>query len=287
MKSKKFASTIALLLLGLSLCAGTSFATTYPLNAPLGLALDAKGNLYVANNVGNQILVYSPSYVQQTKKTISTNVSNPVGVAIDVIGNIWVVNGGYNNNSGSVTVYSPTGVQDPSRTLTNQVFNPSAIAADAVGNVWIVTGNSTIVVFPVAGLTPPAPIKTIAAGAIVSGLAAHNMWIAWGSYTATEIEEIGPMLSGAYTVYGAVPSGAYAVAYDAAGNLYTGGGSTNYTAINVTNAITNVTSELVGLSYFPFGIAIDNARGRIYVADGFNNKIDVFNMSGVLQHTIQ
>jgi len=226
--------------------------------------------------------------VQQTKKTISTNVSNPVGVAIDVAGNIWVVNGGLNNNPGSVTVYSPAGVQDQARTLTSgSVFYPSAIAADAIGNVWIVTANSTVVVYPVAGLTPPAPIKSFSFPAIVSGMAAHNMWMAFGEYTSTSLEEIGPFLSGSYTVYGSVPSGAFAVAYDAAGNLYTGGGSSNSNAINVTSASTNLTSQLIGLGYFPFGIAIDNVRGRIYVSDGFNNRVDVFDMKGALLHTIQ
>ena len=45
----------------LMLCSLASFAATKPLNSPQGLALDSKGNLYVANNGGNQILIYTPA----------------------------------------------------------------------------------------------------------------------------------------------------------------------------------------------------------------------------------
>ena len=54
---------------GLALFATTSFAAL-PLNQPAGLAVDAAGNLYVANFGSNNILVYSPKYVQLPGKTI-------------------------------------------------------------------------------------------------------------------------------------------------------------------------------------------------------------------------
>jgi DNA-binding beta-propeller fold protein YncE len=47
--------------------AAVSSAATKPISAPEGRALDSKGNLYVANYSGNEILIYSPSY-QQMKK---------------------------------------------------------------------------------------------------------------------------------------------------------------------------------------------------------------------------
>ena len=70
----------------------TSFAATKPLNSPQGLAVDSKGNLYVANNAGNDILIYNPSYAQMTAKTISKGVASPSAFAIDASGNIWVGN---------------------------------------------------------------------------------------------------------------------------------------------------------------------------------------------------
>src|SRR5579863_1313529 len=52
-----------------------SFAGT--LSYPRGLAVDSKGNLYVANSGANNIVVYGPKYAQQTAKTITSNISNP------------------------------------------------------------------------------------------------------------------------------------------------------------------------------------------------------------------
>jgi DNA-binding beta-propeller fold protein YncE len=72
MNFKYFSVITALLLLSL-----TSLAATKPLNSPQGLAVDAKGNLYVANNGGNQILIYGPAYAQMTAKTISKGVVLP------------------------------------------------------------------------------------------------------------------------------------------------------------------------------------------------------------------
>src|SRR5580658_11018632 len=75
------------------------FAATLPLNQPWGLALDASGNLYVANNGADQVLTYNSSYAQ--KSSITQGIHNPTGVAIDLYGNLWVVN----ESNGNVTEY--------------------------------------------------------------------------------------------------------------------------------------------------------------------------------------
>lgn len=54
-----------------------SAAATHPLNSPQGLAVASNGNLYVANNGGNNILVYGPAHVQMSAKTITKNISGP------------------------------------------------------------------------------------------------------------------------------------------------------------------------------------------------------------------
>lgn len=101
----KIARTIASTLMSLLFLAAASFAATKPLINPEGLALDSKGNLYVANEGGNQVLIYNPSYQQLTVKTISINLNGPTGVAFDGSGNLWVSN----INSSQIYEYSPTG----------------------------------------------------------------------------------------------------------------------------------------------------------------------------------
>jgi len=67
----KSAATVLCLLV----FATASFAVTPTIDLPRGLAVDAKGNLYVANVGGNNILVYSPGYVLQKSKTITIRAS--------------------------------------------------------------------------------------------------------------------------------------------------------------------------------------------------------------------
>jgi DNA-binding beta-propeller fold protein YncE len=84
-------NTSQMFLIFLTLAACQAWAAS-PLGHPVSLAVDSKGNLYVVNFDSNQILVYNPNYVQQTKKTISAGVSGPFGVAFDSKGNLYVAN---------------------------------------------------------------------------------------------------------------------------------------------------------------------------------------------------
>src|SRR5215469_16420887 len=87
-------------------CLGHGWAQTF--NGPFGLALDARGNLYVPNFVSNQVLVYNPNYVLQA--TINSGLSLPTGVAFDSKGNVYVANlsrGG--TDPGYINQYSPAG----------------------------------------------------------------------------------------------------------------------------------------------------------------------------------
>lgn len=276
MNLKQLSVLTALLLLSL-----TSFAVTKPLNSPQGLALDSKGNLYVANNGGNQILIYGPAYAQQTAKTISKSVSSPSSVVVDALGNIWVANlSGGPSGTGTLTQYSTTGVL--TNTFTDGIDYPYALATDGIGEIWVENNFNTVVVYPSYG---GVPIKTFSFSQPVTGLATHNMWIAIGGNTSTQLWEIGTYLTGTYTVGGVQPSDAYSLAWDSAGNTFYG---TIQDTLNVTNATTNVTSELVNLGYFPWGIAVDHARGRVYVSDANKNQINVYSTTtGALLHTIQ
>jgi streptogramin lyase len=121
----RFARTIACTLLCLCAFASASFAAPKPISYPRGLAVDAKGNLYVANSDGNDVLVYNPSYGQVASKTITENIINPTGVAFDPQGNLWVANYGTSNGgaNGSIAEYT-NGVENTSHSITNGIFAP-------------------------------------------------------------------------------------------------------------------------------------------------------------------
>ena len=132
--------TIVTAILGLSLGQALA-AIPQPLSNPKGLALDNKGNLYVANpgrgntNFGGQILVYNTNFVQQPAKNIGgAGVNIPIGVAVNSLNQVYVANAG----DATVTLYNGT-AQDTNKTLTSVdgINSPSAISVDGVDNIWV------------------------------------------------------------------------------------------------------------------------------------------------------
>src|SRR5690348_9631781 len=125
----------------LCLGASASLAATYPHNFPRGLAVDATGNLYVANTGGNQILVYSPAGLQMTAKTIITHINSPMQPTFDPQGNLWVVNlVSGSSDQEYFSEYAPNGKQINTAYTANSgrlSFFPQAFAVDGVGNLWI------------------------------------------------------------------------------------------------------------------------------------------------------
>jgi DNA-binding beta-propeller fold protein YncE len=249
---------------------GSSFAAN-PISGPRGIALDSKGNLYVANQNANQVLVYNPSYKQV--RTISQNVISPTGVAVDPQGNVWVA-----NYSGSITVYSSTGVQDPTRTIINNIIAPEAIACDGLGDIWVNNDYVYVTVYPAFG----GQIATYHYPNFVYGIATHEMWFANGSNPEVSLTEISPLLTNAGTVGLNSPGNTgFALAFDATGNLYIG--NLDQSVKIISNGGLN---PFLSLSYVATGLAVDSSRGRVYIANQNGNEVQVYNTSGTLLTTL-
>ena len=135
-KSRRFTIMSAASMLMMLSCLGHGWAST-PLNAPSGLALDAMGNLYVANFNSDQVLVYNPNYVQQPGKSITSELSAPTGVAFDSKGNVYVANLTGNGGNGSITQYSSSGVLNTRFSITDGISFPIAIAVDGVDDLYV------------------------------------------------------------------------------------------------------------------------------------------------------
>jgi serine/threonine-protein kinase len=272
MKAKRFTLTyLATLLFTLLSVATGSAATTHPLKTPQGLALDSQGNLYVANNGGNQVLVYNPSYVQLPGKTITQNVVNPTGVAFDPNGNLWIVNAGNDR----ILQFNSAGTQESNFPAQG---TPYAIAVDAIGDLWVETDYGTVTIYsqvsaiPLLSFSNPTDAFT--------GIATYQGIAVIGTNTQMQLRPIAPTLAGQGTEYPFSETG-FAVAFDTASHIYSG---------NIDNTLSvysfGVTKTLAKLGFFPYGIAVDSTRGRIYVSDGVHSKIAVYSTSGVLLHTI-
>lgn len=137
------------------------------LHQPFGLALDAEGYLYVANDQVHRITVYAPGANGNAIPTRviageSTGLDRPEGVAVDGGGYVYVSN----REQNSITVYAPDadGDAEPVRTIagtSTELASPAGLALDSEGNLHVANffGLSITVYEPGAdGDHPPSRI---------------------------------------------------------------------------------------------------------------------------------
>jgi uncharacterized protein (TIGR03437 family) len=136
------------------------------LNLPFGVAVDAAGNLYIAefgNNrvrkvaangnistiAGNGVSGFSGDKGQAT----SAQLNGPQGVAVDSAGNVFIADSGNNRvrmvaPTGVITTVAGTGASgvsgDGGLAVNALVGNPVAVATDGVGNVYIADGSARV-----------------------------------------------------------------------------------------------------------------------------------------------
>ncbi len=242
---------------------------------PYGVAVDASGNVYVADN-GNQrirkidtagnvsTLAGSGTYGFADGPGVSAMFFGPNGVAVDASGNVYVADNGNQrirkiDSAGNVSTLagSGTGGFADGPGASAMFFGPNGVAVDASGNVYVADANNR-------------RIRKIDSAGNVSTLAG----VGYSGFAD------GP---GASAKFSSLVSG---VAVDASGNVYVG--DTNNYRIRKIDTAGNVTtlggSQAVGSAdgtgaaagfNFPRGICIDPYRGRVIVADTGNNAIRV------------
>ena len=271
---------------GLALFASTSFAALQ-LKKPAGLAVDATGNLYVANFGLNNILVYSPKYVQLFNKTIKQNISGPEAVALDTFGNVWVANftGNANGTSGYITEY--TGItQNSDATINNDIVGPLYLAFDGLDNLWVLNDGAYVSVYsPTVAFAPPSKLLyefdtelstlTVGPGVMASGTTSET----YENSSSVLLQGTGTI--GSEIEYG---FGAAAMAADNLGNIYSSdpSGQVHILPPNFEGA-----SGFVSLGFTPRGMAVDNKNKRLYASNEAGNEIVVYStVTGELLETI-
>ena len=117
-------------------------ATASPLNGPAGIALDAAGNLYIADT-GNQAI---------------RMVSATTGIITTVAGTL--------NNGGNPLSPGCCYTGDGGAATAAQLYNPAGLAVDGYGDIYIAdSGNNAIRVVYVAGFSLARLIRNLSGGA--------------------------------------------------------------------------------------------------------------------------
>ena len=267
---------------------GTGGAASF--NYPNGLAIDAAGNILIADKGNNQIRKVTPAGVVTTvsgtllagsanasKIGDAASFNGPTGVVVNPItGNIFVADFGNQTIrkielTGAVSVYAGTNGKSGFTNTTPAVGttpavpglfnNPAGLAIDATGNLYVADYTNNL-------------IRKVLADGSVSTIAGKSAGNVDGLGTAASF------------------NGPRAIAIDAIGNLYVADANNNSIrkidlAGNVTTfagsgKIGNADGSGKAASFsHPGGITID-AAGNLYVADGGNNLVRKITPAGVV-----
>ncbi len=291
-------SRIAAMLFGLAIVAAASFAATHPLNQPMGMAVDSKGNLYVANYGGNQILVYNSSGQQVSSKTITKNINAPMQVTFDAQGNLWASSLVIGHPGAEYfTEYGANGKQINTTFNLQSNFDAPAFAVDGVGDVWTATPGSTLACNGPGVYSGDDVIDCFFQinPASHTAIAARGPWIAFGSATSASWMLVGSLIGGNGDLgflgsSGNPQQGVLAMTFDNSLDLYyatdEGFGVSGVWFVNIPAAV--APSLNVNVGYAISGIAADSAHGRLYISNAATNQVQVYSTSTwLLVQTIQ
>ena len=131
--------------------------------APIHLAFDASGNLWVADQFNNRVLMFKPpftngkaasivighgDFTSNGPATTQTGLSNPVDLGFDSSGNLWVVDSNnyrvlmfkppFTNGKAASLVIGQDDYTHNDRAVSQTKLNgPQGLSFDSYGNLWI------------------------------------------------------------------------------------------------------------------------------------------------------
>ncbi|GAB3625896.1 Serine/threonine-protein kinase PknD [Pandoraea terrae] len=259
-------------------------ATSAQLFSPIGVAVDAAGNVYIADQSNQRIRKVdtsgtittmagngTPTFGGDGGPATSAQLLNPSGIGEDSAGNVYIADTGNErvrrvDASGSITTAAGTGVAgfsgDGGSAASAQLNNPSAIAANAAGDVFVAdTANNRI-----RKIASSGTITTFAGGGPGMGELATAAGLAYPSGVAVD---------GAGNRYVAVTGASQVYRIDTAGKL-------SVVAGNGTPGFSGDGGAATSAQLFdPTGVAVD-AAGHVYIADVGNLRIRKVDTSGTI-----
>jgi sugar lactone lactonase YvrE len=238
--------------------------SSYPLTAPNGVAVDAAGDVFIANT-GNIVKVAANGNVS----TVGTGLGDVLGLAVDGAGDVFAAETGAANqvvevsaNGGTQTVVYPQSGTSGS--------NPVGLALDATGDLFIADdGLGEVVELPVGcGGCQNVPYGPYGSGERIGGLAvdgAGDVFVP--DATQHWVVEITPA-GGFPNSVGSGWNQPDSVAVDAAGNVYVAD-----IGLGAVMEVPNGPSSAISLeSVSSSGVAVDGS-GDVFIVEDSSNQV--------------
>ena len=260
-------------------------ATSAELSYPFGVAVDASGNLFIADSDGNRIRKVSANGIITTVAgngstgfagdggpATSASLSQPGGVTVDVSGNLFIADT-LNNRirkvsaNGIITTVAGNGsvgfAGDGGAATSATLSQPEGVTVDAVGNLFIAD-------------TLNGRIRKVSANSIITTVAGGGRLGDGGPATLAEL------------------SFPFGVAVDAFGNFFIADSLNNrIRKVSANGIITTVAGNgSVGFAgdggpatsaslSQPEGVTVDTS-GNLFIADRDNNRIREVSVTGII-----
>ncbi len=240
---------------------------TTGLLAPAGLALDALGNIYIADAGNNAVEEWNASTQTLNVLVPAGVLANPRGIAVDTYGNVFIA------DTGNGAVEEWTAATGQLSTLVTGLNSPTGVAVDSVGNVYVVeqgtnavrewnATDQSLTTLISSGLSNPSGIAVDLLGTIYIADTGNNAVEQWNPIT----QILNVLVSGL--------NNPQDVAVDGLGNVFIAdAGSSTIKEWNQA-AQQLLATAFTGLSGAN-GIALDSA-GNLYAADTGNNAVEQF-----------
>ena len=248
-----------------------------PLVQPGGVAVDASGNVYIADTGDDAVKEWSAA-TKTLSTLVASGLSGPQGVAVDTSGNVYIADTGDNAvkewNAAAKTL---------STLVASGLSGPQGVAVDASGNVYIAdTGDNAVKEWNAATKTLSTLVASGLSGPQGAAVdASGNVYIAdTGDNAVKEWNAAAKTLS---TLVSSGVNGPQGVAVDPSGNVYfvdsyqVVSGTDFYNAIVEWNVATQKVSVLAYSNLnSPAGVAVDGL-GNVYIADTGDNAVKEWN----------
>lgn len=249
------------------------------LNQPKQVAVDAKGDTFVANSGSGQVLMYpAGSNAATAGVAVGTGLTHPTGIAADGAGDLFI------GDSGKIVEvpYAHGGLNTAGQTtLISGLGSNLKLAVDGQGNLYAADSmNGQIVELPdaggwfgeannalhyITGFTAPSAVA-------VDG--SNNLYVIDGA----NLIEVAP--NGTQTTLLSTLSGATGLAVDATGAVYISSSGGTVRVPLVSGSLNTGSETAIAASVTnPLSLVLDKA-GNVYLTDGTANNLHMVSVSG-------